>query len=92
MLGLVRGDIGTFRSDIASQMMNYISHVWDLFQVFLSSGWLISVEFGAVVSFEKIMESSSWGVAIVWVIGESIAVVFVSCGSSDDFFLSERLS
>jgi hypothetical protein len=92
MLVFVGGEIGNFRSDIPSQMTNYISRVWDLCQVVSSGGWLISVEFGAVVSFKKILESSSWGVAIVWVIGEPVAVFFVSLGSSGDFFLSERLS
>jgi hypothetical protein len=91
MLSFSRGDIGNFQSNIASQMTNIYSHVWDLCQVVSSGGWQISVEFKAVALFKKILESSSWGVAIVWVIGELVAVIFVSRGSSDDFFLSERL-
>jgi hypothetical protein len=86
MLDFVRGNIGNFRSDVASQMTNYASHVWVFCQVVSSCGWLSSLKFRAVVSFEEILELSSWGVARVWVIGEPIAVFFVSPGSSDDFF------
>jgi hypothetical protein len=57
-----------------------------------SGGWLISVKFGVVVLFEKVLRLSSRGVAIVWVIGQPVAVFFVSRGSSDDFLLSERLT
>jgi hypothetical protein len=92
MLGLVSGDIGNFRSDIASQRTNYISYVWNCCQIVLSCRQLLSVKFGAVVLFIGIMESSSWGVAIVWVDDNPFAVFFVLRGSFDNFFLSGKFS
>jgi hypothetical protein len=51
---------------------------------------MISVEFRAVVLFEKVLESSSLGVVVEWENDKPVAVFFVSPGSSDEFFSSER--